>query len=127
LSIDAYFARIQEVIASSALVIQSDAQFGKRGEETGYIRGNLIFRDGTLLHFREYIDLEDGLERLMYSYHYMDAAQQIRFRYDNVEHHSHIATFPHHKHDGSEENVVESTAPMFAQVLAEIEGLIQIE
>jgi hypothetical protein len=65
LSIETYFAQIQNAIASSPLVINSDIHFGKRGEEAGYFRGCLIFRDETLLHFREYIDLEDGLDRLM--------------------------------------------------------------
>lgn len=127
MSIEAYFAQIQNTIASNPLVINSDIHFGKRGEEAGYFRGHLIFRDGTLLHFREYVDLEDGPERLMYSYHYMDADHQIVFRYDNVEHHPHISTFPHHKHDGSEETITASRAPTFAQILAEIEGLIQVE
>jgi hypothetical protein len=127
LSIESYFAQIQNAIASNPLVINSDIHFGKRSEEAGYFRGYLIFRDGTLFHFREYVDLEDGLERLMYSYHYMNADQQIIFRYDNVEHHPHISTFPHHKHDGSEEKITESPAPTFAQVLAEIERLVQVE
>ncbi len=127
MSIETYFAQIQDAIASSPIVISSDIHFGKRGEEAGYVRGSLIFRDETLLHFREYVDFEDGPERLMYSYHYMDAGQQILFRYDNVEHHPHISTFPHHKHDGSEENIIESLAPTFAQILAEIERLVRVE
>ena len=44
---------------------------------------------------------------------------------DNTEHHPQIATYPHHKHEGSEENVIPSFAPTLAAVLAEIERMIQ--
>jgi hypothetical protein len=70
--------------------------------------------------------LEDGINRLMYSYHYMDANHRLIFRYDNVAHHPQVATYPHHKHNGSEENVIASSAPTLADVLQEIEGLVRL-
>ena len=50
------------------------------------------------------------------------------FRYDNSGHHRELGlpTFPHHKHDGSEGNVVSSVAPDLATVLDEIEALVQL-
>jgi len=47
------------------------------------------------------------------------------FRYDNAKHFSTLATFSHHKHDGDEEHVVAHTAPTLADVLLEIETLLQ--
>ena len=117
---DAYWAYLQETIAASRIVVHSVLQPGERGDDAGYIRGQIIFLDGSRLHFREYIDFEDGFERLMYSFHYMDPARRLIFRYDNVAHHPQIATYPHHKHAGSEENVGTSPAPTLAEVLAEI-------
>ena len=37
-----------------------------------------------------------------------------------------IPTYPHHKHDGSEENVLSSSAPDLEAVLDEIQGLIEL-
>lgn len=50
----------------------------------------------------------------------MNPDRSLIFRYDDVAHHPHISTHPHHKHDGSEENVVASSAPTLAAVLEEI-------
>ena len=36
------------------------------------------------------------------------------------------STFPHHKHDNSEANVVEATAPGLEAVLAEINSLLTL-
>ena len=35
-----------------------------------------------------------------------------------------LSTFPHHKHDGSEDNVVQSNAPFLAEVLKEVEQIL---
>jgi ribosomal protein L17 len=45
-----------------------------------------------------------------------------RTQYDNTGHHRklNLSTFPHHKHDGSETNVIASDAPALAEVLQEI-------
>ncbi len=61
----------------------------------------------------------------MYSYQYMDTENNLIFRYDNTEHHRklNLPTFPHHKHDGREDNVVSSDAPFLADVLKEIEKI----
>ncbi len=123
--IDSYLAYLQEMIAASRIVAQSVLQPGERGSDAGYIRGQLLFSDGSRLHFREYIDFEEGIERLMYSYHYMDTDRRLIFRYDNVAHHSHISTHPHHKHEGGEDNVVASSPPTLAAVLEEIGRMIQ--
>lgn len=58
----------------------------------------------------------------MYSYQYMSSENNLIFRYDNTEHHRklNLETFPHHKHDGTENNVVQSDAPFLAEVLEEI-------
>ena len=53
---------------------------------------------------------------------------QLVFRYDNTGHHKKLKlyTYPHHKHAGSVDNVIESTAPDLASVLKEIEPLIPL-
>lgn len=126
--IESYFSHLQQLITQNPIVISSDVNYNHQGEEVGYVRGSLIFLDGSSLHFREYVDAEIAVERLMYSYHYMNASQRLIFRYDDVDHHRHLKlpTQPHHKHDGSEDNVIVSSAPTLADVLAEIEGLVEL-
>lgn len=122
MSIEAYFSQIRQVISDIPELIANNVTYSNQGEDIGYIRGDLTFSDASMLHFREYIDAEPEPERLMYSYHFMDVASQLIFRYDNAEHHQqlNLSTFPHHKHDGREENIVESNAPTLAKVLEEI-------
>lgn len=88
----------------------------------GFIRGKITFKNNSLLHFREFVHVEILVYRKMYSYQYMSSENNLIFRYDNTEHHRklNLATFPHHKHDASEENVIQSDAPFLAEVLEEI-------
>lgn len=123
--IESYFQQIQEVIEFSPLVDVSSLVFEQRGESLGYIRGELTLIDGSILHVREYADTSDEIYRDTYAYHYMDSSQQFVFRYDNAAHYLDLSTHPHHKHDGSEDNVVESSEPTLADVLREIELLVK--
>lgn len=50
--------------------------YDKRSTHTGFIRGELYFVDGSVLHLREFVDVETAVERLLYVYPYMDAQQQ---------------------------------------------------
>jgi hypothetical protein len=56
----------------------------------------------------------------------MDSKNNLIFQYDNTEHHQNLnlSTFPHHKHDRSEDNVVKSDAPFLAEILKEIEEIL---
>lgn len=53
----------------------------------------------------------------------MSASNDLVFRYDNAPHHQelNLPNYPHHKHIGSEENIISSNAPSLADVLKEIE------
>ncbi|MEA3349904.1 MAG: DUF6516 family protein [Chloroflexota bacterium] len=77
--------------------------------------------DGSRLVFFEFSRQKaTGLEREKYRYHFMNASNQLVFRYDNAPHHPEIVTFPHHKHLP---NVVTgSLVPCFADVLIEVES-----
>jgi len=110
-------------------VVQSSSiTYDKRSTHEGYIRGEIYFVDASVLHLREFVDVETTVERLLYVYQYMDARRQLRFRYDNTGHHKqlNLPTYPHHKHIGSEEQIVPSPGPDVAAVLVEIERLVQL-
>ena len=47
--------------------------------------------------------------------------------YDNTEHHKKLdlPNYPHHKHDGSQDNIISSNATTLAEVLEEIERMLE--
>jgi len=120
LLIERYFLLIEQELDNSPFVYHWIMQPERRGRTQGYLRGDVHLVDGSRLHFREYVDVTRSVERATYAYQYMSADQQFIFRYDNVAHHPYISTYPHHKHDGSDANVLPSSAPTLADVLAEI-------
>lgn len=124
--IEDYFQEIQDLIDQFCWVLSCDIDCDKRGLYEGFIRGQIKLTDHSLLHLREFIYVETRIDRKMYSYQYMSPAKAIIFRYDNTDHHRqlNLANFPHHKHDGSEDNVVSSSAPTIADVLKEIATLL---
>ena len=84
--------------------------------------------DNTVLEWREYVEVETEVDRLMYVYQYMDSSMKLIFRYDNTGHHkkSGLATYPHHKHLGRDDDVVASDAMDLSDVLQEIEIIVEL-
>jgi len=128
LRIETYFQQVRRAIETCPVLQSSNITYDKRGTSEGFIRGELFFVDGSVLHLREFVDVETTKERLTYVYQYMRATQALVFRYDNTGHHRQLGlpTYPHHKHAGSENNIVVSSAPDLAAVLSEIEGLVHL-
>ncbi len=121
--IEQYFQSLLAVLAESPLIEKPQLNFEKRAETVGFIRGEIEFRDGSQLHFRELIDLRLPLRQVMYAYHYQNPNGEIVFRYDNTAHHMVVTSFPHHKHlqDGE---VIASAPPTLEVILREIERLM---
>lgn len=119
--------QIQFLIQSSEIVESYQIEEDKRGLYEGFIKGKINFKDNSLLHFREFVYVEISIDRKMYTYQYMDEQNNLIFRYDNTEHHRklNLPTFPHHKHDGNENNVIQSNAPFLAEVLKEIKEILR--
>jgi hypothetical protein len=128
LSIESYFQQIGALIEACPIVQSSTVTYDKRARHEGFIRGELFFVDGSMLHLREFVDVEDGIDRFTYVYQYMDSNQSRVFRYDNTGHHRklNLPTYPHHKHVGREDVVVASRAPSLQQVLDEIVMLVEL-
>jgi hypothetical protein len=122
LQIEAYFQQLRDTIAACRFAHSSSVNYDKRANDIGFVKGTIYFLDGSVLHVREFVNVEQTVDRYTYVYQYQKDDQLI-FRYDNTEHHRklRLASFPHHKHDGSETKVVVSAAPDLATVLAEIE------
>jgi len=128
LLIETYFQHTRELIENCNIVQSFNFLPEKSDTHEGFIVGTIYFVDASFLHFREFAYVETTIERGMYSYHYMDASSNLIFRYHNTRHHKklNLPNYPHHKHDGSEENVISSNAPMLADVLNEIVRLLAV-
>ncbi|WP_202219660.1 DUF6516 family protein [Okeania sp. KiyG1] len=75
----------------SLIIVKSfDINFQKRDIDEGFIRGNIYFVNDSILHVREFITIQTIRDRKMYSYHYMDAGNNLIFRYDDAEHHQEL-------------------------------------
>ncbi|HSN75099.1 MAG TPA: DUF6516 family protein, partial [Anaerolineae bacterium] len=63
-------------------------------------RGTLYLLGDLELHIAEYVVTEPDIQRLKYRYHLQTAGTKaLVSRWDNVAHHPHLPTFPHHRHD----------------------------
>jgi len=128
LRIEEYFDTLRAIIDESLIIQSARVTYDKRSSHIGFVRGALYLLDGSQLHFREFIDTNAGIERYMYAYQYQQEDGKFVFRYDNTDHHRslNLATHPHHKHAGAENHVVNSPAPTLAQMLIEIENLLDL-
>jgi hypothetical protein len=124
--IEDYFRQVATLIATASIIHSSSITYDKRSASIGFIRGNIYFLDGSLLHLREFVNVEHGIERYMYAYHYQRPDGTLVFRYDNTPHFPTLPTFPHHKHETSEANVVAASLPDLWTILIEIQRLVQI-
>lgn len=123
--IDLYFQQVNNLTVQFEIIKEYQFNYEKRGLYEGFIRGNLIFKNNSCLYVREFVYVEVAIDRKMYSYQYMDAENNLIFRYDNAEHHRklNLANFPHHKHDHSENTVITSSAPFLWEVIKEISDI----
>ncbi len=125
MNVDQYFQAIQALLAESEVILSHSMTYDKRSYSVGFVRGDIYFRDASLLHIREFVNIIEGVvERYMYVYHYQTAAADLIFRYDNTPHFPNLGGFPHHKHTEQESNVEPAAPPDLTAVLDEIRRLL---
>ena len=124
--IEDYFRSVETLLAAANIIHSTSITYDKCSTSIGFIRGTVHFLDGSQLHLREFVNVEHGVERYMYAYHYQRSDGTLVFRYDNVPHFPTLPTFPHHKHEISDANVMAASPPDLQAVLTEIQSLIEI-
>jgi hypothetical protein len=65
----------------------------------------LYLPDGTNLRVTE--DWRGEFLR-RYSYYWLTSENELKIGWDNAPHHTHLETFPHHKHEGHRSNLLPS-------------------
>jgi hypothetical protein len=82
----------------------------------------LHLEDGTNLRLTEQWN-GDQLER--YSYYWLTSDNELKIGWDNAPHHTHLETFPHHKHVGHQANLQPSSETCLEEVMASIRGVVK--
>jgi len=123
--IEEYFESVKALLQNLSLLRSPEVDYDYRDRETGFLKGDLVFKDGSCLHFSEFVQVKSGhpVYRYMYAFQYIDSGGILIFRYDDSKHFPNLPTAPHHKHIGENE-VVAANAPDLQTVLKEIEALI---
>jgi hypothetical protein len=115
-----YFKRIKNRIGKLEWLIDRLSINTEYDEDadTGFIGGNITFKDGSIFHFKEVLL---GKNR-HYRFHYMGERNNLISRWDTAPHHKDLKTFPYHVHlpDG----VKESKRVTLLNVLDKIESIV---
>ena len=118
----AYLAQVKARLISSAAVRTFEILKERATPINGYIRVRLRLCNDDFVEAAEYFEYgHDGLRTVDYRYHWVDAQQHLRRRWDNAPHHPEISGFPHHIHEDSEDNVQAGQSLSLLAMLAYIE------
>ena len=102
-----YIERIRALIVSNTQVVNWAIAREEAQGDRGLFRYRLTLQDGSFLEiFEFFIVTETEVKVTKYSFHWQNADGKFRKRWDNAAHHREISTYPHHVHDGTEENVL---------------------
>lgn len=129
-SLHQYFARLQDTLLSrKEIEVQSiNIRENDPVNDEGRFSARVNFYNESSLEAHEKVTFENGaVVKDRYSYHYQETGGSLVFRYDNAPHHPEIKTHPHHKHIGSDENVIAAQSPDLSDVLNEIDEIIYTE
>ena len=67
--IETYFQQVREAIDICPAVQAFNVAYDKRSTHEGFIRGEVYFVDGSILHLREFVDVEITIDRLTSVYY----------------------------------------------------------
>ncbi|MCD6552476.1 MAG: hypothetical protein J7M16_00540 [Anaerolineae bacterium] len=113
--LDAKLDEMSSVIVSSSILREVDVHL-----DMGFLKGRIVFLDGSTLDFSEQLPVE----RAKFRFHYMDAENNLIARWDSAPHHRELSTFPFHVH--TPQGVEEHQAITLLEVLEKVGGLISV-
>jgi hypothetical protein len=107
---------LNRIVAAGEAVLLT-LQVDQRSSTQGFLSGSVQFDNGSILHFREFVNTSQVEPKRMYAYHYQDADANLIFRYDNARHRPALLR-SEHKHTPS--GVEMFPAPTLVEVLDHI-------
>jgi Family of unknown function (DUF6516) len=125
MSLKAYVATLQALVAATPFVAATSFSYEERPPSAGLIKGTVLFVDGSQLDFKEFLITQPTLRMVKYGYHYRKGTRLI-FRYDNANDPAarNLPTFPSHKHVPS--GLLASERPSLEQVLQEVVSQLKV-
>lgn len=122
-----YLESLRVAIDASSIVTVQRITSQAISNVDAYIRAILTFEDKSRLELMEYVRTTPGgnIEVNRYSFHWMDADNHLRMRWDNAEHYPKLPNFPHYRHDGDEKNVLPGEPMNLFKVLDIIAGQLK--
>jgi hypothetical protein len=119
MSVADYASKIRTAILETPHVVSHSLGYEDRPPVAGIVKGTARFSDGTMLHFKEYLQLNPTSIRLKYAYQYVTATGSLIFRYDNARDPAarDLPTYPHHRHSHTSLEV--SSGPSLSDALHE--------
>lgn len=128
--IAAYLRQLEELLSTSVVV--SDVEVVRRSirdtdlEKVLNYRYRVRLANGGLIEMTERaLERQGALEVTKYRHHWQDSHGLLIKRRDNAPHHPTVDTFPHHLHDGAEDQVVRHPAITGFEVLQRV--LVELE
>ena len=115
-----YEFNLQTIIkkyVANGVVLSFTFSVDNRSIYLGFIQGRLDFIDGSVLFFKEYVDVQLSIDKLAYSFHYQDSVNNLIFRYDNAKHKPDLG-FSDHKH--IKDKIISSSVPDLETIILEI-------
>ncbi len=114
-----YVLQLETQLALSPIVISFTIVEEKVWPDRGYIRIRMTLSNKDFLQVAEYFVVQDDkCVPHRYRYQWMDGErQELRKRWDNVEHHPDLPNFPHHVHIGEDKRVEPSERLNIVQLL----------
>lgn len=115
-----YVERVKKMIARLYWLIDKEYLETEHDEDAdmAIIGGNITFKDGSVLHFKEVLTPETR----HYRYHYTDKESILICRWDSAPHHKNIKTFPYHLHTA--EGVKECKSVDLIDIMRSIEDMV---
>lgn len=123
--IEEYLRQIDELLSVSPAVRDVEVirrtQRDTEWEKVLHYRYRVLLSDGGLVEMSErLVEIRDRVTTTKYRHHWQDKNGHLLKRWDNAPHHPEIDTFPHHLHDGAEEQVVSHDAVTGVEILQHI-------
>jgi hypothetical protein len=120
-----YASRIRSAILETPHVVSHSLAYEDRPPVAGIVRGSAAFVDGSVLHFKEFLQLSPTVIRLKNAYQYVMTDGSLNFRYDNARDPAarRLSSYPHHKH--VHDNIHPSPGPTLTEALQEAAALVK--
>ena len=98
--IEDYFTEIESMLIASSIVLSFRSSKEEISEDRGWIKGSVIFTNGTQMHLFEYVKIDDSPRIIKYKYQWQRKDGKLIKRWDNAPHHKELETYPDHIHVG---------------------------